>query len=124
MPFFSRKKMSADADGYYATGIDPTEVREDEMVTARVGGEIAIISRAHGELVAFSNICPHAAADLRQGRLARGQIKCHEHGYTFDLRSGRATWPEGEGCRLLRFDVRVSDGLITLRPAWQPAGGA
>lgn len=122
MPFF-RRNAGPDRDGFYATKIAPEEVGENEMVTAGAGGEVAIISRARGELVAFSNICPHAAADLGKGRLARGQIKCTEHGYTFDMRSGRATWPEGEGCRLSRYEIRVRDGLIMLRRAWKRAGG-
>ncbi len=123
MPLF-RKKNAAGPDGFFPTAIRAEAVGEDEMVIAQAGREMAIITRAGGELVAFSNICPHAAADLRKGRLARGQIKCHEHGYTFDVRSGRATWPEGEGCRLLRFELRLQDGLIRLRPAWGPQGEA
>ncbi|MDT8305479.1 MAG: Rieske 2Fe-2S domain-containing protein, partial [Anaerolineae bacterium] len=63
MPFFNRKKAEPDSDGFYATAIAPEAVGENEMVTARAGGEIAIISRSGGELVAFSNVCPHAAAD-------------------------------------------------------------
>lgn len=122
MPFF-RKKAEPDSDGFYPTVVAPQDVRESEMVTVRVGRDYAIITRATGELAAFSNICPHAAADLRKGRLMRGQIKCHEHGYTFDVRTGRATWPEGEGCRLMRFEVRVVDGRISLRPAWTSGGG-
>jgi 3-phenylpropionate/trans-cinnamate dioxygenase ferredoxin component len=121
MPLF-RRKDGPDSDGYYPTELDPEQVGENEMVAVRFGSDFAIVTRAGGELVAFSNICPHAAADLRQGRLARGQIKCHEHGYTFDVRSGRATWPEGEGCRLMRFEVRVAAGRVRLRPAWQPRG--
>jgi hypothetical protein len=39
------------------------------------------------------------------------------------VRSGRATWPEGEGCRLLRFEVRIEGQQIMLRPTWQPGGG-
>lgn len=123
MPLF-RKKNVAGSDGFYPTELNPQDVGEDAMVVAQVGGETALVTRTRGELVAFSNVCPHAAADLRKGRLARGQIKCHEHGYTFDVRSGSATWPEGEGCRLLRFDLKVQDGLIRLRPAWKQTGGA
>jgi nitrite reductase/ring-hydroxylating ferredoxin subunit len=120
MPLFSRRESAPDADGFYPTDVAAQHVHENDMVTAWAGREVAIISRTHGELVAFSNICPHAAADLREGRLARGQIKCHEHGYTFDMRTGRATWPEGEGCRLMRFKIRVQEGQIRLRPLWKP----
>jgi 3-phenylpropionate/trans-cinnamate dioxygenase ferredoxin component len=122
MPLF-RRKDGPDSEGFYPTGIAPEDLGESEMVTILIGRDYAIVTRAGGELAAFSNICPHAAADLRKGRLARGQIKCHEHGYTFDVRSGRATWPEGEGCRLMRFEVRVVAGRVRLRPAWQRSGG-
>jgi nitrite reductase/ring-hydroxylating ferredoxin subunit len=122
MPVF-RKKAVPDSEGFYPTPIDPDDVGENEMVSARLGRDIAIVTRAGGQLLAFSNICPHAAADLREGRLARGQIKCHEHGYTFDVRTGRATWPEGEGCRLSRYEVRIGAGRLMLRPAWIRAGG-
>lgn len=122
MPFF-RRQTKADEDGFYPTELTPDVVGENEMVTASAGGETAIISRAGGELVAFSNVCPHAAADLRDGRIRHGQVKCLEHGYTFDMRTGRATWPEGEGCHLSRYEIAVRDGLIRLRPGWKPAGG-
>lgn len=122
MPFF-RKRTKADKDGFYPTDIAPEAVGENEMVTVQAGGEMVIISRAGDELVAFSNICPHAAADLRDGRIRHGQVKCLEHGYTFDMRTGRATWPEGEGCHLSRYEVVVRDGLIRLRPGWKTAGG-
>jgi nitrite reductase/ring-hydroxylating ferredoxin subunit len=42
------------------------------MVTVLIGRDYAIVSRAGGDLAAFSNICPHAAADLREGRLRHG----------------------------------------------------
>ena len=121
MPLF-RRKDGPDSEGFYPTGIAPEDLGETEMVTVLIGRDFAIVTRAGGELAAFSNICPHAAADLRKGRLARGQIKCHEHSYTFDVRSGRATWPEGEVCRLMRFEIRVVEGRVRLRPAWQRSG--
>ena len=114
LPFFSHRP-EPDPDGFYATGISPDDVKEGEMTLASLGKKVAIITRVGGDLVAFSNVCPHAAADLSQGRLARGQIKCPDHGYTFDVRSGRATWPVGEGCRLFRYPVEVVGGEIRVR---------
>lgn len=118
MPLFkSRKKPRPDADGYYPTGIDAAAVTAGTMHTAEVGSKTAVITRVRGELLAFSNVCPHAAADLSEGRLFDGQVKCPDHGYTFDMRTGRATWPEGEGCHLSRFEVREKEGMVQVRPA-------
>lgn len=114
LPFFSTK-AEPDANGFYDTGISPDDVLENKMRVVHIGKKEAIITRSGGELVAFSNICPHAAADLSEGRLARGQIKCPDHGYTFDIHTGRATWPEGEGCRLFRYAVKVEGDEVKVR---------
>lgn len=116
MPFF-KKKSRPGPDGYYQTNIAADAVTAGTLHTAEVAGKTAVITRAQGELVAFSNVCPHAAADLSQGRLFDGQIKCPDHGYTFDVRSGRATWPEGEGCHLTRYEAREEGGMVQIRPA-------
>ena len=115
MPFF-RRKPQPDDDGYYPTGIDAAAVTAGTLYTAEVAGKTAIITRVQGELLAFSSVCPHAAADLSKGRLFDGQIKCPDHGYTFDVRTGRATWPRGEGCHLTRFEAREKGGSVEVRP--------
>ena len=116
MPLF-KKEPQPDADGYFPTGVAADAVTAGTLHTAEVAGKTAVITRAQGELVAFSNVCPHAAADLSKGRLFDGQIKCPDHGYTFDVRTGRATWPQGEGCRLMRYDAREKEGTVQIRPA-------
>ncbi len=109
------RRPQPDTDGFFPAGISPTAVGEDEMHLARVAGKKVIVIRSGGELVAFSNICPHAAANLSRGRLSRGQIKCPDHGYTFDVRTGRATWPEGEGCHLTHYPLKVEQDEIMIR---------
>lgn len=112
MNFLKRRKQQRDPAGFLNTGITTETVLENELTHVRLQGQTVLLTRAAGELVAFSNICPHAAADLSKGRLSRGQIKCPDHGYTFDVRTGRATWPEDEVCRLKRFALKEEAGLI------------
>ena len=114
MSFFRRNRQP-DPDRFYATGLQAADVVENSMHVVRAGRDRAIVTRVQGQLHAFSTICPHAAADLSDGRLRRGQIKCPDHGYLFDIASGRAVWPEGEGCRLIRFAVREVDGEVQVR---------
>ena len=111
-----RQKTEADEEGFYPTRLPAAAVAEGTMHSVTVAGKAAIVTRVEGRLYAFSHVCPHAAADLREGPLRRGQIKCADHGYTFDVRSGRAVWPPGEGCHLTRYAVKEADGMVKLQP--------
>lgn len=112
---FWKSKPAPDSEGFYDTDIAAASVEAGSMTLVNAGGKTAVLTRVQGQLIAFSNVCPHAAADLSQGRLFDGQVKCPDHGYTFDLQSGRATWPEGEGCRLMRFTAKVEAGMVKVR---------
>lgn len=85
------------------------------MIVVTVAHRRLIITRFQGRLYAFSTLCPHAAADLSQGQLYRGRIDCPDHGYRFDIRTGRALWPPDEVCRLTHFEVKESAGHILVR---------
>jgi nitrite reductase (NADH) small subunit/3-phenylpropionate/trans-cinnamate dioxygenase ferredoxin subunit len=74
-----------------------------------------ILTRWQEQLVAFSNVCPHAGADLVEGHLHRGRVTCPDHDYKFDIRNGRALWPEDEVCRLKRYDVVEENGLVKIK---------
>lgn len=114
MPFFQRKE-EIDADGYRKVDVSAGGIIADQLTRVKVNGQVVLITRLKGQLFAFSNVCPHAAADLSQGRYLRGQIKCPDHSYTFDIRTGRAVWPEGEGCRLSRYAVKETEGKIWIK---------
>lgn len=87
-------------------------VKPDTISSATVGGHVLILTRWRGKVYAFSAGCPHAGADLREGRLARGQISCADHDYKFDVATGRTLWPPDEMCRLRHFPTRERDGMI------------
>jgi nitrite reductase/ring-hydroxylating ferredoxin subunit len=117
MALFGRKRRQ-DEDGFYITDIAAGDVVPGSLHTVKVGSDRAIVTRLAGKLIVFSAVCPHAAADLSRGRLFDGQIKCPEHGYTFDLRHGRATWPPDEGCHLTRFTaLEDDDGRVRIKLA-------
>lgn len=114
MPIF-RKQEESDVNGYRKVGIPANQVTDGELTRIKVGGESVLITRWQEQLYAFSSICPHAAADLSKGRFARNQIKCPDHSYTFDIRTGRVVWPEDEVCRLKRFALKELDGNIWIQ---------
>ena len=114
MPFF-KQKGEIDGDGYRNTDVSAREVTPGRLTQIKMGKQVVLLTRHQGHLFAFSNICPHAAADLSQGRYSRGLIKCPDHSYTFDIRTGRAVWPEDEVCRLSRFAVKETAGSIWIK---------
>lgn len=112
MAFFKRAK--ADSAGYYEAA-EAATVRENEMTVVKVKGEKVIVTRLQGRLIAFSAICPHAAADLTQGELHRGRVICPDHEYKFDISSGRTLYPPDELYCLKRYPVKEEDGKIKIQ---------
>lgn len=108
---FTRKKQP-DEDGFYPTEITAEAVRENEMTTLKIAGKPVILSRWADEIYAISGFCPHAAADLSKGELYKGRIDCPEHGWRFDLKSGRTLYPPDEACRLKKYKVKETNGRL------------
>ncbi|MCB8987685.1 MAG: Rieske 2Fe-2S domain-containing protein [Ardenticatenaceae bacterium] len=109
-----KKKLEKDAAGFY-TAVSSAELPPEQMLPVNLNGTKVILVRWQGTLYAVSNICPHAAADLSHGEFYRGKLECPDHGYCFDVRTGRTLWPEDEMVRLKRYPVREEDGQIKVK---------
>ena len=114
MPFRS-PEPTPDADGYYLAG-PSTDLGHDQLLGLKIAGDSVLVTRLDDQLFAFSAACPHAAGDLSKGGYYHGRIDCPDHGYRFDVRSGRVLWPPDEVCRLKRYQVLEVDGWIKVRP--------
>jgi nitrite reductase/ring-hydroxylating ferredoxin subunit/uncharacterized membrane protein len=81
-------------------------------------GEIALLLTRSGETVsAVSGICPHRGAPLREGSIVHSCVRCPWHGSEFDLSDG--TVVAGPATfDLQRFDARIENEQITVRPAF------
>ena len=98
------------------TVVGPTDtVLPDEMTFVEIDDQRIILTRWRGVVCAFSSYCPHAAADLAKGILYRGRITCPDHGYKFDIGTGRILWPEDEACRLKCYVVKEEAGVIKVK---------
>ena len=108
------RQIEADEDGYFPAVL-AANVQPGEMTAVEINGLPVILTRL-GEVVhAFSAFCPHASANLSQGALYKGRIDCPDHGYRFDIQSGRALWPEDEVCRLKKYPVKEENGRIMVK---------
>jgi nitrite reductase/ring-hydroxylating ferredoxin subunit len=86
-----------------------------EVEGARWVGDGVAVVRHRGELHAFQERCPHAAASLAEGALHHGQVTCPQHGARFRLRDGKAlAGPTRKAMRC--FDVEQAGDEVLVRP--------
>jgi nitrite reductase/ring-hydroxylating ferredoxin subunit len=108
------KKVEADVDGYFpATAVSTIQ---DEAITAvTINGTKLILLRWQDEIHAMSGKCPHAAANMAEGDFYRGKVVCPDHGYVFDVATGRTLWPSDEMLCLKRYPVKIEDEIVKIK---------
>jgi nitrite reductase/ring-hydroxylating ferredoxin subunit len=102
----------ADVHEFFARRIKRVEVEGEEMVFFAVGGAI----------YAVRNLCPHQLfSGLHVGILNGHEITCPMHGWTLDVRAGRATVGDG---RLKCYEVKVFWNEVWVeKPSGDPGWG-
>jgi nitrite reductase/ring-hydroxylating ferredoxin subunit len=108
-----KRKPERDEEGFVATAVAEKDVGVDQLTRVFLEGKGILLTRLEGEIVAFAERCPHAAGKL--DRIRAGQVRCPEHDYEFDLRTGRIVWPPDELYRLRRYAVAVRDKTIWIQ---------
>lgn len=73
------------------------ELTPGVMKEVDLGGRQVLLAFVEGQYFAFSRSCPHEEADLKSaGQLLAGaMIRCNNHSYCYDLKSGECTLPTG-----------------------------
>jgi toluene monooxygenase system ferredoxin subunit len=90
-------------------------LRERGMAAVQVGTRRVLLVHVDGEVRAFDNRCPHRAWPLERGTLADGVLTCANHGWSFDVATGRCVDP-GER-DLVPHRCRVDDdGMVRVAP--------
>ncbi len=78
-----------------------------------------LLVRSGEQVFAVEDTCTHQGAPLHAGPVKIGSlpsVTCPLHGSTFGLADGRVLrGPATE--RVLTYEVRVEDGIVTIRPA-------
>ena len=107
----------------FIPAVAAADIQSQQVVLFEVGGLQLILTRLEGRVYAFSSECPHVFGDMLGSTISRKRrIDCQDHGYVFDIRSGRITWPEDENYCLRQFPVREVDGQVWVKVKL-PLGG-
>lgn len=108
------KEEKADTEGYFpVTAV--SAITDGEITAVTINGTKLILLLWQGEIHALNSKCPHAAADISGGELYRGKVECPDHGYVFDVKTGRTLWPEDEMVCLKRYPVKVVGDMVTVK---------
>ncbi|MEO3768577.1 Rieske 2Fe-2S domain-containing protein [Streptomyces sp. B8F3] len=91
-----------------------TDVSRRRNKLVALGEERVALFYADGEVFAFRDACVHKGKSLARGTVLHGRVVCPGHQWAFDLRTGQAD--DREECQP-RYEVRVADGGVWLRPA-------
>ncbi len=86
--------------------------RQGARVVRTAAGDIAVFRTVDDEVFALRDRCPHKGGPLSQGIVHGRRVACPLHDWKIQLDTGLAVAPD-EGCAA-RFEVRVSDGRISL----------
>jgi len=95
------------------------ELGPGAMKEVDLGGRQVLVAFVEGKYYAFSRQCPHEEADLKEaGQLLNGtQIRCNNHSYCFDLKTGDCTLPKG-GAPLTVLPAEERGEEVCIRLEW------
>jgi len=105
------------ADWTAALPIDELPLATSTVVTLQEGK--VLLYRTEERIYAIANRCTHQGAPLDRGVVKAGadpSVTCPAHGSVFRLADGRVMRPPA-GTSLPTFEVRVTDGMVELRPS-------
>lgn len=92
-----------------------SSIVDGEITAVTINGVKIILLRWQEQIHALSSKCPHAAADMTNGEFYRGKLECPDHGYVFDVKTGRTLWPEDEMLCLKQYPLKIENGAIYIK---------
>jgi nitrite reductase/ring-hydroxylating ferredoxin subunit len=95
------------------------ELAPGVMKEVDLGGRQVLLAFVEGKYFAFSRHCPHEEADLKSaGQLFnRDKLRCNNHSYCFDLKTGECVLPQG-GPPLTVLPAEEKGEDICIRLEW------
>jgi len=92
--------------------IETKEIKEKNPVLVKKGLKKYIVYLVNGNYTVFDAHCPHARANLYNGKFNDNMVQCHWHGYKFNIESGKGL---NNSFELKLYDVKIESGKIFVR---------
>jgi nitrite reductase/ring-hydroxylating ferredoxin subunit len=119
------EQLAPSSPDFVPTEVKADDVREGVLTAAEVSlGETKIplvLMRKGHEILALNATCSHLAGPLAEGKLVdEWCVECPWHQSRFDFRDGSVQQGPAAYAQP-KFEVRVSNGMVEVRPAVSPA---
>ncbi len=117
---YERERDVVFGQSWQLVGRSEQVVRPGQFLTAEIAGEpVVVVRNEAGELNAFFNVCRHRAARVCTEEWgAATKLRCHYHGWTYNLSGQLRGVPEFDGVQSFH---RESNGLPPVAVAeWGP----
>ena len=85
-----------------------------KVMEAAVEGVDVCLANVNGELCAMDNWCPHRRGPLGQGWVEGEAVICPWHAWAFNVKTGKAEYPEHEKVEVFRVKVEGEDVMVDL----------
>lgn len=82
-----------------------SDVEEGKGLIVWAGPLKVALFRCEGAIYAIRNQCPHMGGDLGEGLLTGTVVRCPDHGWKFDVRTGKS--PDAELVAVRSFEVKI-----------------
>ncbi len=93
-----------------------SEIPPGERKRVELKGERVSLFNIDGEFFAIHDICPHKnTAPLIRGTLNGFGVKCPNHGYRFDLKTGKCD--RGDRWNTRVYPIKILEDIILVGPA-------
>ena len=76
-----------------------SELVEGGRLIVDLNGQAIALVRIEGQVFAVDNACPHRDGELGRGDLQGHHLFCPLHAWCFDVRTGKAFFPQGASVR-------------------------
>lgn len=91
------------------------EIPPGERKRVEINGKRVSIFNINGEFYVINDTCPHKkTAPLIRGTLNGVGVKCPNHGYRFDLKTGKCD--RGARWDTKVFSVKIKEGNLLIKP--------
>ena len=85
------------------------------VIEAEVEGVGVCLANLNGTLSALDNICPHRNGPLGQGWIEGEAVICPWHSWAFNLKTGKAEYPEHARVNVIPLRIDGEDVLIEIK---------
>ncbi len=93
-------------------------IRENEILKINAGKKLLCLLKHNNEFFATKIKCPHAGADLSQGKCLNGEIECPFHWYRYNLKTGIGAANQGDYLHTYPVKIENKELFIGFTEAW------